>query len=192
MSQNYLFKASFHLLLIKIDQEFSNTIKQQGCPCGGQLHQSDYPRSPFGLPAQFRDQYNERFSFCCAICRKRITPQSVRFFGRRWFPAPLLLLISVLTLGVSKRRCAQVKRHLGITISESTWRRWRRWWSEVFITTPFWQQAKGSFPPTDQITQGPFPRVLLTAFQGKIKIEEKIHLLLKFLAPLTSGVLRAV
>jgi hypothetical protein len=190
MSQNFLFKASFHLFLYQIDQEFANKAKQQGCPCGGQLHQADYPRSPFGLPAQFRDKYDERFSFCCAVCRKRITPQSVRFFGRRWFPAPLLLFISVLTLGVSKRRCAQIKRYFGITISDSTWRRWRLWWRVSFVTTPFWQQAKGSFPPAEQIIQGPFPRVLLNTFKGMI--EEKMHLLSRFLAPLTAGVLRAV
>jgi hypothetical protein len=190
MSQNFLFDTSFHLLLNKIDQEFAEKIRQQGCSCGGKLHQADYPRSPFGLPALFRANYDERFSFCCNTCRKRITPQSVRFFGRRWFPAPLLLLISVLSLGVSNRRCAQVRRYFGIFISESTWRRWRRWWRESFMATPFWQQAKGSFLPTDQIMQGPFPRVLLAEFQGKI--EEKIILLLRFLSPLTAGVLRAV
>jgi hypothetical protein len=190
MSQNFLSNASFHLLLNKIDQELANKVKEEGCPCGGQLHQADYPRSPFGLPAQFRDQYDERFSFCCALCRKRITPPSVRFFGRRWFPAPLLLLISVLTLGINKRRCTQVKQRFGIIISESTWRRWRRWWNDFFITTPFWRQARGAFPSTDPVMQGPFPRVLLNPFQGKIK--EKIISLLRFLAPLTAGVLRAV
>lgn len=190
MSQNFLFNTSFHLLLNKIDQEFANQVRQQGCSCGGQLHQADYPRSPFGLPAQFRGQYDERFSFCCGTCRKRITPQSVRFFGRRWFPAPLLLLLSALTHGASKHRCAQVKRYFAITVSETTWRRWRKWFRNLFPTTPFWQQAKGSFPPTDHIMQGPYPRVLLNMFQGKI--EEKMILLLRFFAPLTAGVLRAV
>ena len=190
MSQNFLFDTRFHLLLNKIDQEFAEKVRQQGCSCGGKLHQADYPRSPFGLPALFRTHYDERISFCCSLCRKRTTPQSVRFFGRRWFPAPLLLFISVLTLGVNKRRCAQVRRYFGIAISEPTWRRWRQWWRDSFITTPFWQQAKGSFPTTDQIMQGPFPRVLLTIFKGKI--EEKMILLLRFLAPLTTGVLRAI
>lgn len=192
MSQNFLFNANFHLLLTKIDQEFSKKIKQQGCPdCGGPLHQADYPRSPFGgLPALLRAYYDERFSFCCGDCRKRITPQSVRFFGRKWFPAPLLVLISVLMLGINQSRIAQVKRHFGITVSESTWRRWRRWWSASFMTTQFWKQTKGSFPPTDQIIQGPFPRVLLNGFRGEIK--EKMHSLLKFLAPLPAGILRAV
>ena len=190
MSQNFIFNASFHLLLNTIDQEFANKAKQQGCPCGGKLHQADYPRSPFGIPAAFRASYDERFSLCCDTCRRRITPPSVRFFGRRWFPAPLLVFISALMLGVNERRCALVKRHFGITVSESTWRRWRRWWRESFTATPFWQQAKGLLPPADQVMQGPFPRVLLDIFQGKLI--ERINLLLQFLAPLTAGILRAV
>ena len=82
-------------LLIAIDREIAEATRKKGCDCGGALHQSNYPRSPFGLSAEFRIAYEERFSFCCADCRKRTTPSSVRFFGRRWYPAPLLLLIWV-------------------------------------------------------------------------------------------------
>ena len=80
MSQNFLYNASFHSLLNTIDQELAEQTKEKGCSyCGKQLHQADYPRSPFGLPAQFRTAYEERFSFCCTDCRKRTTPASVRF-----------------------------------------------------------------------------------------------------------------
>jgi hypothetical protein len=188
MSQNFLSNASFHLILCKIDQEFVDKAKWQGCICGGALHQADYPRSPFGLPAPFRVHYTERFSLCCDTCRKRNTPPSIRFFGRRWFPAPLLMLISVLSLGVNKRRLAQVKRYFGITVSESTWRRWRRWWRKSFMTTPFWRQAKGLLPPLP--SNAFYPRALLNQFQGKT--EERMRLLLRFLSPLTAGILRAV
>ena len=190
MSQNFVFSATFHLILNNIDQEIADKVKQKGCLCcGNKLHKANYPRSPVGLPSQFRKHYDERLSFCCDICRKRTTPQSVRFFGRRWFPAPLLILISALTLGINERRLAAVKRHFGITISESTWKRWRRWWRESFTATLFWQQAKGLVPITIE-TNKSFPRVLLDVFQGVL--EEKIRLLLRFLSPLTSGVLRAV
>lgn len=191
MSQNFLYNASFHSLLNTIDQELADQAKEKGCSyCGNQLDQADYPRSPFGLPAQFRTAYEERFSFCCADCRKRTTPTSVRFFGRRWYPAPLLVLISVLTLGINERRLTQIKQHFGMTVSQSTWRRWRRWWRESFIETRFWQQAKGQLLPTPAITRGPYPRVLLDAFQGDL--EEKIGLLLQFFAPLSAGSLRAI
>ena len=190
MSQNFLFKASFHLLLNKIDQEIAEEEKQKGCLyCGNQLDKANYPRSPFGLPSQFRHYYDERLSFCCNTCRKRTTPQSVRFFGCRWFPAPLLILISALMLGINERRLASVKRHFGIAVSISTWKRWRLWWRESFKTTLFWQQAKGLVPTAIE-TNKSFPRALLVLFHGIL--EEKTRFLLQFLVPLTGGVLRAV
>lgn len=190
MSQNFLFNASFHLLLNKIDQEIIAKTRLQGCLfCGNKLHQANYPRSPLGLPSQLRYHHDERLSLCCDTCRKRITPPSVRFFGRRWFPAPLLILVSALILGINERRLQQVKQHFGITVSESTWKRWRRWWRESFQKTLFWQQSKG-LAPIEIETNNLFPRALLDLFQGGL--EEKICRLLKFLSPLTGGVLRAV
>ncbi len=182
MSHKFLFDANFHLLLNKIDEEFFKEIKEKGCPsCGGKLHKSNYPRSPFGMPQAFRSFYEERFSFCCEECRKRTTPPSVRFFGRRWYPAPLFMLICLLELGISKHRQAQIQRHFGITISLSTWKRWRSWWQESFKETSFWKITQGIIP-LSQI-YGPFPRAFLKTFQGSL--EEKIRFLLRFLSPLT-------
>jgi hypothetical protein len=190
MSHKFLLEASFHSLLIQIDQELSEAVIEESCPhCGGQLHHANYPRSPFGLPPPLRLHYNNRISFCCATCRKRVTPPSVRFFGRRWFPAPVFLLICILSLGINERRLAQVKRHFGITVSESTWKRWRRWWRESFESTPFWQ-AKKSLIVTALNESTALPRALLDCFQGKL--QRRLLLLLQFLSPLTGGLLRAV
>lgn len=190
MSHKFLFNASVHSLLISIDKELAKVEQEKGCSnCGGRLDHADYPRSPMGVPVQFRGSYEERISFCCADCRRRTTPPSVRFFGRFWFPAPLLILISALTLGINERRLAQVRLHFGITVSESTWKRWRRWWRTSFMATPFWQHIKGLFPPILS-TNGPLPRELFSLFTGTL--EEKFYFLLKLLAPLTGGVLRAV
>lgn len=191
MSQKFLFDASFHLFLNKIDQELVNKSRQEGCLfCGGKLHRADYPRSPLGIPPEFRDDYDSRLSSCCDGCRKRTTPMSIRFFGRRWYPAPLFILISLFTLGINKRRLAQIKKYFGLVVSETSWRRWRKWWRDAFTQTKFWQQEKGRLPSTPAIIQGPYPRVLLDVLQGKLK--EKMGLLLRFFAPLTGGVLRAV
>jgi hypothetical protein len=190
MSQIFLFNATFHLLLNTIDQELANTVVKQGCPhCKGKLHRADYPRSPLGVLAEFRNYYDNRLGFCCADCRKRTTPTSVRFFGRRWYPAPFFILISALTLGVNQRRLMQVKQHVGLVVGESTWRRWRRWWRDLFTKTRFWEQAKGQLPPIPAMIRGPYPRVLLDTFQGKL--EKKVALLLRLLSPLTGGNLRA-
>jgi len=190
MSHKFLFNTTFHRLLTQMDQELAEQMLQQGCPyCGHKLHLANYPRSPMGLPAQFRNHYEERFSFCCDTCRKRTTPPSVRFFGRRCYPAPLFLLISAIKIAINEGRFTQLKRHLGIVVSESTWKRWRRWWREQFMATLFWQKEKGLVLMAIG-TSGSFPRRLLVVFQGAL--EEKMLFLLRFLSPLTGGVLRAV
>ncbi len=178
-----------HSLLNAIDQELAQAVQEVGCTCGGKLHRANYPRNPCGLFPPFRSGYEARLSFCCDRCRKRITPPSVRFFGRRWFPAPVHLLISLLKLGLNERRLAQVKQRFGITVSESTWKRWRRWWRDCFITIPFWKKVQG-LVATAMEESGLFPRVLWGVYQGGL--EEKMRLLLRFLAPCTGGILRAV
>ena len=191
MSQNFLHKSRFHAHLIKIDRELANICAEKGCIlCGGKLHQSDYPRSPMGISQAFRDQYAKRTSFCCKDCRKRTTPPSARFFGRRWYPAPLHIFISIMICGISKRRIALIEKHFGIVVRESTWRRWRKWWRDEFVATKFWSQAKGKLPPGNDITQGSFPRAIFNFYTGNV--EEKMLLFLLFLLPLTSGILRAI
>jgi hypothetical protein len=91
-------------------------------------------------------------------------------------------------LGINERRLTQVKRHFGIVVSESTWKRWRRWWRKLFMATRFWQQAKGHISIPLKACR--CPRALLAQFKGSL--EEKMRLLLRFLAPLTGGALRAV
>jgi hypothetical protein len=188
MSHKSPFNSTFHRILVAIDRELAEISRQEGCPCGGSLHLSNYPRSPLGLPIQFRPDYETRFSFCCNYCRKRTTPPSVRFFGRRRYPAPLLLLISALTVSINEYRLTQMKRHFGITTSESTWKRWCRWWREAFVETQFWNKARGSIPEPKKIAT--LPRRMLNAFQGLL--DKKIILLLQFLSPITAGELRAV
>lgn len=188
MSHTFLLNSTFHSSLTIIDQELAEATRLAGCPCGGSLYQADYPRSPFGLPEALRHHYDHRFSFCCGDCRKRITPPSVRFFGRRWFPAPLLILISALAFGATEYRCIQIRRHFGVLISQSTWKRWRRWWRISFVETDFWLQAKGLIPIA--YFNGLFPRTLLSLFSGCL--EERLILLLKFLKPLTAGIFRTV
>jgi hypothetical protein len=142
-----------------------------------------------GMPSKFRDDYRERLSFCCDTCRKRTTPASVRFFGRRWYPAPVFMLICLLSLGINERRLAQMKRHYDVTVSESTWKRWRRWWREAFVMTDFWREEKGlAVSKLDETIS--FPRALLKLFSGTF--DERLGLLLRFLSPLTGGFLRAV
>jgi hypothetical protein len=189
MSHKFLLNATFHSSLVIIDEDIIAEAQKKGCPCGGKLHRANYPRSPIGLPSCLRAYYEERLSLCCDTCRKRITPKSVRFFGQRWFPAPIFILIAILQCGISEYRLSQVKKHFGITVSESTWKRWRRWWREVFVTTNFWQRGKGILFPIEKTNQN-IARTLFNLFSGYL--EEKMRFLLQFLSPLTTSIFHVI
>jgi hypothetical protein len=178
-----------HALLVVIDDELAENTRARAClDCGGALHQADYPRSPLALPVSCREYYDRRRSLCCGDCRKRVTPPSVRFFGRLRFPAAIMFLISVFMSSASRRRYHQVKHYFGINISLRTWVRWRRWWQECFIGTSFWKQAKAQLPAKALV--GLFPRQLILIYPGRLN--ERLGMALQFLAPLTAGVYRAV
>ena len=86
-----------------IDAAEAETYRSAGCPrCGGELHSPTYPRKPHGLAPELRDD-SRRFSFCCAACRRRVSPPSSRFFGRRFRVAPLFLVVSVLMLAGTRQ-----------------------------------------------------------------------------------------
>jgi hypothetical protein len=208
MSHKFPLTSSFHNLLKEIDYDLSEQERAKGCAhCGGSLHRSDYPRSPCGVPVQHRKYYEERYSHCCSQCRKRSTSQSLRYFGRRWFPAPLLTLISALMHSATDKFCTQLHRLFGVAVSKRTCERWKRWWSDSFTATNFWKGVAGIIP-IDHLN-GPFPRRLFSMYtqtscsdvflEGKAQTPDveasfggRLVLVLRFLAPLTAGVLRAV
>ena len=51
-------------------------------------------------------EHRERFSFCCAAdgCRKRETPASLRFLGRKVFLGAMVVLISAMQSGLTTAR----------------------------------------------------------------------------------------
>ncbi len=170
-----------------MDLDIANKLQNQGCSyCGGPLHHADYPRVPFGIAPPLRAYYQKRLSLCCGKCRKRSTPPSVRFFGKYRIPEPWLVLISALQGSVNEKRCAKIKKYFGVAVSSLTWKRWQQWWRALFTKTLFWQEAQGHCFPKAHV----FPRALLILFQGSL--EQQLCYLLKFLSPLTAGVLRAV
>lgn len=208
MSHKFLHNSSFHQFLKTIDYDLSEEERVKGCThCGGKLHRADYPRSPLGVPLEHREHYEERYSHCCGQCRKRTTSQSVRFFGRYWYSAPLLILISALISGSFNKCSAQLYQLFGVSISKRTWKRWREWWKEAFIFTRFWKGITGIIPI--EYLSGPFPRHLFSLYtptsargvfpEGEAQLQgvdtpfsRRLVWVLRFVAPLTAGFLRAV
>jgi hypothetical protein len=177
--------ANFHQKLFQIDAEIAQATRAKGCAhCGGKLHQANYPRTGFGVEAEVRSLYASRFSFCCGRCRRRTTPPSVRFFGRRRFVAALFVLLSALRLPVTEQRCEQLVRHFAVHLSVSTWKRWRAWWRHRFPISSFWTEAKAHVPSVSTTT--PLPRGLLQAFLAA-HVAQRLLSLLQFVSPLSIG-----
>ena len=40
--------ASFQSFLLAVDEDLAEETRKKGCPCGGRLHCTDYPRKPQG------------------------------------------------------------------------------------------------------------------------------------------------
>lgn len=99
--------ASFWRLLTDIDHQTAGEVQAIGCPCGAHLHSARYPRKPRGVPRTlFGEEYVTRLSFCCNrhACRRRCTPFSVRYPGRRVY-------LGVMVTLATAKECGQKLAH---------------------------------------------------------------------------------
>ena len=140
MCQLFLFQSSFLKKLQQYDESTLLTAKAKGCPhCAGILDRADFPRKPRCPFDALPDDFAIRYSLCCRTegCRKRLTPKSVRFFGRRvyWSLAILLMSAQLLFYGTTTAR---------------TIRRWKAFWDNDFTASPAWQKSRGGFLVMDQ------------------------------------------
>ena len=166
--------------LLLIDQDLAAQAQSAGCACGGVLHSARYPRKPRGAPRSLLEQYQSRLSFCCAACRRRTTPESVRYLGRRVYLAAVVVLSSVMRVGITGKRVTQLSGFFAVPLR--TLERWRRWWLDAFVDTGFWRAARGRFmPPVDPAT---LPASLLWRFSGEDLVARLIQSL-RFITPLS-------
>jgi hypothetical protein len=124
MLHNCLANANlnYHQQLLAIDVDSANQAKKTGCRhCNATLHQANYPRIAFGLSTAIAHFYHTRFSFCCSLCRRRTTPPSVRFLGRRRYAASIFILLCASRGFKPVKRCGQrLARKFGIHLSLTT------------------------------------------------------------------------
>src|SRR5262245_19283304 len=92
---------SFWAFLLSIVKDLAESTRQKGCSCGGRLHCANYPRAPRCGSDHLPEEYRCRFSFCCYRdgCRRRMTPPSVGFLGRKVYLGAIVILISALRQG---------------------------------------------------------------------------------------------
>lgn len=183
MYQECLQDARLFALILKIDEDVADEARRAGCPCGGVLHAAHYPRKPRGGPANLGAEYAVRFSFCCAVegCRRRVTPRSLRFLGRKVFVSVAVLLVPVLRSG------GRLVRHLGqlVGVSGRTVRRWQRWWREEFSHSRHWQGSRGRF--VRPVPRETLPSSLLATWIDVAEPASRVLCALRFLSPITTG-----
>jgi hypothetical protein len=175
--------ASLYDQLLTFDQDLAAEARRAGCGvCGGRLHSARYPRKPRGGLEDLGPEYTTRLSFCCAVdgCRRRATPPSVRYLGRRVYLGAVVVLVTALSGGITAPRAAQLRAWLGVSVR--TLKRWRAWWQETFVVSAFWRGAQGRFMPPVATTA--LPASLLERFAG----DERTRLVhaLTFLTPVTT------
>ncbi len=180
----------FYELLLGFDRQIADTTHADRCQkCGAALHWGSYERKPRGGPAGLGAQHRRRFSLCCAAdgCRKRETPGSLRFLGRKVYFGAMVVLISAMQSGLNPARMKRLKALVGV--SRRTVMRWRDWWGTVFTMSPFWRAHRAL---ALSASAADLPAALLQSFDGAI--ERQLLSLLRFLAPITTGrgILRAI
>jgi hypothetical protein len=181
----FLSDARFYRLLFQIDQDLAHEVQASGCRfCGGQLHSARYPRKPRGLRAVLDTTCDIRLSFCCALdgCRRRNTPPSVRFLGRRVYLGVMVVLLSALQHGLTEKRRRELVERL--EVPPQTLARWRRWWREVFPATRCWRGERSQFLPPIPVAE--LPGALLGRFTGAT-LHDRVCQLLLFIAPVTTA-----
>jgi hypothetical protein len=171
--------------LVAIDTEIVSRAAEEACRfCGGRLHRGDYDRKPRGgLVAQAAETFSRRFSLCCGSdgCRRRATPPSVRFLGRRVYVAAAVIVASVLALVATT--AGAIRDATGI--AARTTRRWLRWWRGPFLATSVFIELAGRMVPA--VSHRSMPASLLERLAGPPK--SRLRWMLASLAPLTTTTL---
>ena len=171
-------------LLEEVDRDLALKAQAVGCEhCEGVLHRGDYARKPRGGPG-----WEKRHSFCCSRegCRKRKTPVSVRFLGRKVYVGVVVVLVSAMMHGLSEGRVKRLRQVLGI--DRRTLLHWREWWRMGFVRGRFWRAEQGRL--RRPILEEHMPLGLVEAFGAWQR--EGLLKLMKFLSPITTSSCKGV
>lgn len=179
MCHSLLQDPRFFLLLEQIDADYAAQACLTPCACGGVWHSAPYRRKPRGGPRAWQEHEHRRPSWCCQSCRRRRTPRSVLYLGRRVYVGAVLVLGSALRGTLSGSGLRALVAELGVP--RATLDRWRAWWREVFPQTAFWEERRGGFLP---------PLVVLPAdLLARLRADDpgqRLLLALRWLAPLST------
>jgi hypothetical protein len=175
--------AKLYAFLRECDRDLAAEARAGGCVvCGGRVDSARYPRKPRGGPPGLGPAFDRRESFCCARdgCRKRLTPPSLRFLGRKVYLGAVVVLVTAMRHGATPTRVARLQELVGVSVR--TLARWRKWWRDVFGTSRFWQATAGRFG--SPVTCARLPLSLFERFAGDAR--DRLVATLRFLGPITT------
>jgi hypothetical protein len=183
--QALLRDSRFFVLLLKFDEDLAAEARRAGCGCGGVLHSARYERKPRGGPDVLGPEHAVRFSYCCAkeTCRRRVTPPSLRFLGRKVFFGVVVLLLPVLRDGPTAERRERLCREF--KVSARTLRRWRAFWRETFANSRAFLALRGRF--ARPVAPSALPGSLLEASGAVSDLRERVLGVLRLLSPISTG-----
>lgn len=173
--------VQFLLKLVELDEQITDQVRQAGCSrCGARLDRADYARKPRGgIVAPGAEGWAKRFSLCCSRdgCRRRSTPPSVRFLGRKVY-AEVVVLLACLR---SAPRAAASKESRPAATPVRTVRRWLTWWRTAFVASSFWSEARARLVPA--VDGRLLPGSLLERFAPTSALVD----VARFIAPITTS-----
>jgi len=144
--------AAFFSQLRVLDRHIAEQVHASGCRhCGHRLHVANYPRKPRGIEHRVLGEgYRLRWSFCCSRCRRRTTPPSLRFLGRKVYLGALLVLFGNVAADAapSGAMFRAVAKRSGIP--PLTLARWHRWWTQAVPATRWWRSLRSRFVPSPE------------------------------------------
>lgn len=174
--------GEFFALLLESDEAVTRRVAAAGCPvCEGPLHRSDYNRKPRGaLIAPAGEAFVRRFSLCCGRegCRKRATPPSVRFLGRRVYLGAVVIVASMVVRML--RAAKEIRQRTGVPAR--TTGRWLGWWQGPFLDTEVFVTICARLLGVDI---GRVPVSIVDRLAGTRT--ERVGTMLELLSPLTTG-----
>jgi hypothetical protein len=180
MFDQFTFGREFFATLEALDLGIARRVAASRCRvCGGPLHAGNFLRKPRGaLLAPDGEAFVVRFSLCCGRegCRKRATPPSLRFLGRRVYLGVVVIVASLVAqaLGARSAKTTGVPRR--------TTRRWLGWWRGPFLATEVLVAIRARLVGVD--VEG-IPRSIVARLPGTA--HEQTTAMLHLLAPLTTG-----
>jgi hypothetical protein len=214
---DWIAEDKFFALLEEGDARAAAAVKTAGCRyCGGRLDRADYPRKPRGgSMAAAGEGLVRRISFCCAQegCRRRATPPSLVFLGRKVYLGIVVVVASLLALTPPQppprpllppppspsippptpQGPASSPSAASSPVPSSpapsppprrTVRRWLSWFQTELPKTAFWQAARGRLWPP--VAEQELPRALVERFIPGRSVCDALLSTLGLLSPLST------